>query len=121
MQLTAKLDTTWKLFVTRLSSTECSFTFSSTVFNFAVGSPHAVIRLRLSIVCSFFADDGICFSNSAEVTLVVDPVSINAVTRLVPTVTSIVNGLYCTLHGGGIHVFVEVCPYAIISVRFCIC
>jgi hypothetical protein len=48
-------------------------------------------------------------------------VSINAVTRLVPTVTSIVNGLYCTLHGGGIHVFVEVCPYAIISVRFCIC
>jgi hypothetical protein len=46
MQLTDKLGTTWKLFLTRLSSTECNFTFSSTVFSFAIGSPHAVIKFR---------------------------------------------------------------------------
>ncbi len=121
MQLTAKFGTTWKLFLIGSLSTEFNFTCSSTVLTFGIGSPHAVMRLRFSIDLSFFAVCGICFSKSEEITLVVEPVSIKAATRLLPTVTNIVNGLYCILHWDGSHCFVDTCPNAIISVRSCSC
>lgn len=121
MQLTAKFGTTWKLLLIGSLSTECNFTCNSTVLTFGIGSPHAVMRLRFSIDLSFFADSGICFSKSEEITLVVEPVSIKAATRLLPTVTNIVNGLYCILHWDGSHCFVDTCPNAIISVRSCSC
>ncbi len=121
MQLTNKFGTTWKLLLIGSLSTECNFTCSSTVLTFGIGFPHAVTRLRFSIDLSFFSACGICFSKSEEITRVVDPVSIKAATLLLPTVTNIVNGLYCIIYWVGSHCFVDTCPNAIISVRSCTC
>ena len=89
----------------------------SIVFTFFIGSPHAVINLRFVVSFSFFCLYGMAFSNAAEITLVVEPVSTNAATTTVPTAIFIVKGLFTTILGEGRHFFDEKCPYAIISVR----
>jgi hypothetical protein len=89
----------------------------SIVFTFFIGSPHAVINLRFAVSFSFFSLYGTAFSNAAEITLVVEPVSTNAATTTVRTsiyCLSIVNGLFIIMVGEGKHFFNEKCPYAII-------